>query len=114
MACNDCLSLDQIPECTESMVLGIIAVDTEVYIYVKNTFSGYIHRQEALSDNAGVLTLNLEQPDPSFYNQDSHYQGWVTLRTDNVKLTFTEDTVEYDCLEISFYKVNDTYELPTP
>jgi hypothetical protein len=112
MACNNCLSLDQIPECTESMVLGEIAVDTEVYIYVKNTFSGYMHRQQAISDNDGELVLNLEQPDPAFYNQDSHYEVWVTLRTDDVKLTFTEDTVEYDCLEISFYKINDTYELP--
>jgi hypothetical protein len=94
------------------MVLGTIAVDTEVYIYVKNTFSGYLHSQEAISDNAGVLTLDLTQPDPSFYNQDSHYEVWVTLMTDNVKLTFTEDLETYDCLEISFYKVNDTYELP--
>jgi hypothetical protein len=112
MACNNCLSLDQIPECTDSMVLGEMAVSTEVYIYVKNTFTGYIHRQEAISDGAGELELDLEQPDPSFYNQDSHYEVWVTLRTDDVKIIFTVDAEAYTCLEISFYKINDTYELP--
>jgi hypothetical protein len=113
MACNNCHELDQIPECTETLELGNIAVDTEVYIYVKNLFTEYVHRQEAISDVDGLLTLDLTQPDPSFYNKDSAFEIWVTLRTDNVKL---DVTVAYgtvaDCMNLSFFPVNDTYELP--
>lgn len=112
MACNDCLQLDQIPECTDTLELGNIGVnDAEVYIYVQNTFTGYTHRQEAVSSVAGALTLDLTQPDKSFYNQDSAYKVWTTLRIDNVKINFTVDTEESECLDISFFKVNDTYEL---
>lgn len=111
MACNNCLSLDESPECSATLSIGTIAVDTEVYIYVKNTFTDYIHRQEALSDGAGALALDLAKPISSFYNQDSSYELWVTLRTDNVKLTFTVDEVAYTCFNLSFHGVNDTSEL---
>jgi hypothetical protein len=113
MACNDCHELDQIPECTDSLELGSVDADTEVYIYVKNIFTGYIHRQEALSDEEGVLTLDLTQPESSYYNKDSSYEIWVTLRTDNVRIDITVSYgVVADCLNLSFFAVNDTYELP--
>lgn len=113
MACNDCHTLDQIPECTESLELGTIDADTEVYIYVKNNFTDYVHRQEALSDGDGLLTLDLTQPDPTFYNKDSSFEIWVTLRTDNVKIDITVSYgVVADCLNLSLFPVNDTYELP--
>lgn len=115
MACNDCHPLASIPECTNEMVLGNIAVNTQVYIYVENLVTGYIHRQEALSDNTGEVILDLSEPDPSFYNQNSSYEVWVTLRTDNVRMAVTvgadleEEAV--DCIDISFYKAMDTATL---
>jgi hypothetical protein len=113
MACNDCHELDSIPECSDELELGEITPDLEVYIYVRNTFSGYIHRQEAISDVDGAITLDLTQPDPSYYNKDSSYEIWVTPRTDNVRIDII---VAYglinDCINLSLFKVNDTYELP--
>jgi hypothetical protein len=38
MACNECHELDQIPECTDSIELGSIDADTEVYILCKEYF----------------------------------------------------------------------------
>jgi hypothetical protein len=111
MACNDCYQLDSIPECTEELELGSIAPDTEVYIYVKNIFTGYVHREEVTSDGDGDIVLDLTQPDISFYNQHSIYEIWVTLRTDNERI---EVTYAYgltaDCFSLSFFQVNDTTE----
>ncbi len=112
MACKTCHQLSEIPECSESIVLGSMAIDTEVYIYVKNLYSGFIHKQEAVSDNTGDLTLNLTKPSKDFYNKDTAYQIWVTLRTDNDKIDFTIDTVDLDCFNLSVYPVNDFYEIP--
>lgn len=112
MACNDCHELDQIPECTYSLELGTIDAETEVYIYVKNIFTGYIHRQEAESGVDGILELDLTEPDSSFYNKDSSYEIWATLRTDNVRIDITVSYgVIADCLNLSFFAVNDTSEL---
>jgi hypothetical protein len=113
MACNTCETFDPIPECSESLELGTIDADTEVYIYVKNQFSEYVHRQEALSDEDGVLTIDLTYPVPSFYNKDNTYEVWTTLRDDNERIDITISYgVVTDCINISFFPVNDTYELP--
>ncbi len=110
MACNNCSELDPIPECTESLLLGTIEPDTEVYIYVKNISNRYIHSEATTSDEDGYLTLDLEQPDPTYYNSDSSYEVWATLRTDNVRLSITYAYGLTDtCLAISFFRVNDTY-----
>jgi hypothetical protein len=111
MACNDCYLLDSIPECTEELVLGTIDPDTEVYIYVKNIFTGYVHREEVTSDGDGEIVLDLTQPDISFYNQDSIYEIWATLRTDSERLDITVAYGQvHDCLSLSFFAVNDTTE----
>ena len=105
MSCNTCQLTKPIPTCTESLVLGTIASDTDVYIFVKNHSSGYIHRQEATSTLYGTLALDMSLPDPSFYNQDSNYEVWVTLQTvsPNDRLDITIDSVTYDCFSLSFY-----------
>jgi hypothetical protein len=111
MACNNCSELDPIPECTDNILLGTIEPDTEVYIYVKNLSSGYVHREETTSDEDGYLTLDLTEPDPTYYNSDSHYEVWATLRTDNVRLDITYAYGLIDsCLSLSFFRVNDTTE----
>jgi hypothetical protein len=98
-------------ECTESLVLGTIDPDTEIYIYVKNISNGYVHRQEITSDAEGEITLDLTAPDPTFYNSDSSYEVWATLRTDSVKLDILYAYGLVDtCLSISFFRVNDTTE----
>lgn len=113
MACNDCYSLDSIPECSNELELGTITPYLEVYIYVKNTFTDYIHRQEAIADVDGLVVLDLAQPDPSYYNKDSSYEIWITLRTDNIRIDITVAYgLIYDCINLSLFKVNDTYQLP--
>jgi hypothetical protein len=111
MACN-CSELDQIPECTESIVLGALSeIDTEVYIYVKNTFTGYVHREETTSNGDGDVTLDLTQPDSSFYNQDSAYEVWVTLRSDSERMDILYAYgLTNTCLSLSFLRVNNTTE----
>jgi hypothetical protein len=111
MACNDCSELDSIPECTDSIVLGSIDPDTEVYIYVKNIFTDYVHREEVTSDGDGDITLDLTEPDSSFYNPDSQYEIWVTLRDSSERLDITYAYGLTDtCLSLSFFRVNDTTE----
>jgi hypothetical protein len=111
MACNNCYSFDSIPECTSELTLGIIDPLTDIYIYVKNTFTGYMHREEVTSDANGEIILDLTQPDPSFYNQDSSYEIWATLRTDSdlIEITVAYGIVD-TCISVEFFKVNDTTE----
>jgi hypothetical protein len=108
MACNNCETLDAIPECSDSLELGTIDADTEVYIYVKNNFTGYIHKQNAVSGLYGALTLDLTLPDPSFYNKDSNYEVWATLRDDNERIDITVSYgIVADCVSPQFFLVND-------
>lgn len=109
MGCNTCQLTKSIPVCTESLVLGSIAPDTDVFIFILNHTTGYTHRQAATSDIAGLLSLDLELPDPSFYNPDSNYELWATLDTDspNDRLDITIDSVAYDCFNLSFYAFYD-------
>lgn len=111
MACNECTSLESTPECSDSITIGKITALTEAYIYVKNIFTGYIHREEVTSDADGDIVLNLSEPDSSFYNSDSAYEVWVTLRTDSERLDVTYAYGLTDtCFNLEFYKVNDTTE----
>lgn len=108
MACNTCQSTKSIPVCTGSLVLGnITALNTNVYIFVKNNTTGYIHRQEATSNGSGQVSLDLSLPDPSFYNPDSQYEVWVTLQStsQNTKLNIAISAVNYTCFDLSFNPV---------
>lgn len=109
MACNTCQSTKSIPVCTDSLVLGTITSNTDVYIFVVNHSSGYTHRQEATSGNYGELRIDLTKPDTSFYNPDSAYEIWATLQTSsqNERLDITIDAVEYTCFNLSFNRVFD-------
>lgn len=112
MACRTCHQLEEIPKCSDSIALGSMTIDTDIYIYVKNLYSGYIHKQEAISSGAGLVTLDLTKPSKDFYNKDSASEIWVTLRTDNDKIDFTINAVSLDCFNLSVYPVNDFSELP--
>jgi len=103
MSCNSCQLTKPIPTCTELLVLGAITSDTDVYIYVKNHNSGYVHRQEAVSTLYGTLSLDMSLPDPSFYNQDSNYEVWVTTQESTDRIDITIDAITYDCFSLSFY-----------
>ena len=110
MSCN-CSQLDQIPECTDSILLGSIDPDTEYYIYVKNSSTGFTYREEVTSDELGHIELDLTQPDPTFYNQESSYEVWVTLRDSNERLEITYAYGLTDtCLALSFFRLSTTIE----
>lgn len=109
MACNTCQATKLIPVCTDSLILGEIAPDTDVYIFVINHSNGYTHRQEATSDAEGILKIDLSKPDPSFYNPDSAYEIWATLQDEpqNLRLLITIEEEPYSCFNLSFNRVFD-------
>ena len=110
MACNNCQPIKSIPVCTQRIIIGELPPDAALYIFVSNLASGYTYRQPALSDNSGVLKLDLTLPDPSFYNPDSSYELWITGQEpynplDKVPIII--DAIEYECLLLSFFPVYD-------
>lgn len=113
MACNTCQATKSIPVCTEVLILGQIAPDTEVYIFIINHSSGYTHRQESISDGSGNVGLNMALPDPSFYNPDSAYEIWATLQTStqNDRLDITIDAETYSCFNLCFTSLYDENDL---
>lgn len=104
MACNTCQATKSIPVCTDLLILGTIDPDIEVYIFVINHSTGYTHRQEATSDNDGIIKVDLSKPDPSFYNPDSAYEIWVTLQTSSQseRLDIAIDSEDYSCFNLTF------------
>jgi hypothetical protein len=105
MACNNCTNTKTLSTCAGELTLGTISsLSTAVYIYVK-TPSGYTHRQSATSTGAGVVKLNLAQPDTFFYSTGT-YEVWVTLATadQETRLTVTISGTGYTCFNLKFNK----------
>lgn len=108
MACTTCQTTKKIPTCTTDLVLGTtVHLDTNIYIFVRNLTTGYLHRETAVTDGAGEVILDLSQPDSSFYNPYSIYEVWVTLATStiNEKVTVTIGATGYTCFTLEFDKV---------
>jgi len=93
------------------VVLGLIAdLETDVYVYVKNTATGRIERQPNTSEFNGNVTLALNIPDESFYHPNAEYQVWVTLATagnmyDTQTITLVDGVTASQCLLVSFERV---------
>lgn len=110
MSCTPCQPTKKIPTCAAEVVVGSIEdLSTDIYIYIKNLTTGYLHRQESTSGPYGLVTLDLSVPDSSFYNPNSTYELWATLANAQIgdRLEITIDEEPETCFELSFEKAFD-------
>jgi hypothetical protein len=104
MACNSCQSTKSIPQCTGQVVIGTYTANTDIFIFVKNNTTGYIHRQESTTDSDGKVLLDLSFPDPSFYNHDNTYELWINEpgSSQNIQASVSIGDEEYLCFNLLF------------
>lgn len=110
MACLTCEQTKLIPACTDTLTLGVIDfISTNVYIFVENITTGYQHRQDAVSNALGVVSVDLTLPNENFYSDSFSYEIWVTLRdvsqTEKLQITVAGGA-SFDCFDVSFEKIN--------
>lgn len=80
--CNPCIRTKSIPKCTQQIVLGTIAPDTDVSVYVWDVTSSLIQMIDAASDNVGLLMVDISQ----ISLLSSHaYEVWATTAGGNYK-----------------------------
>ncbi len=111
MACTNCQEVTPIPQCVEDITIGAIAdLTTDVYVFVKNLTTGYLHQQEAVSDGAGLVILDSTLPDISFYNENHFYELWITKQSetinDKLPITVVGGATPFDCLLLVFTKTD--------
>jgi hypothetical protein len=123
MACIDCLRTKVVPACTDELILGTIEEVAPINIFVKNLSTGYIYVQQSDSTSLsgyGSVSLDMTDPDTSFYNPNSSYEIWVTLQdeSNNDRLSIAVGDEDGTCLAVSFEKyygdgpfVYETHEL---
>lgn len=108
MLCN-CSKVNNLITPGTNVIIGTIAdVNTAVYIYTQNTTTKRIERQAVTSDGAGAVVLDMQSPDPYFYQANVEFNIWITLASAaNMYVTeeITIDTIEYDCLLVEFERV---------
>lgn len=112
MNCNACYKTRPLNSCSDEIVIGTFAPDTDFYVYLEIVATGNIVRLEATSDGDGLLAINTSEID---FSTVLEYQLWVTLQSatsqhDNETFTASdgEDEVEgITCLLLKFEKVMD-------
>jgi len=106
MSCNDCTSsctkVTCIPSCVCSITLGTIADnDIAVYVYLKNKILDRVNRFDALSDENGLVTLNL-CPSPylltKYLIENQVYELWITKPDSQTRETITINSEEIYCM----------------
>lgn len=112
MNCNSCHKTKPLNSCSDEIVIGTFAPDTDYYVYLEIIATGNIMRLEATSENDGLLPINVEEID---FATSLEYMLWVTLQSatnQHNAVTFTTsdgaDIVEgVTCLLLKFEKVMD-------
>jgi hypothetical protein len=105
-----CQESQKIPTCLEELVLGSVSeLSTDIVVYIQNNTTGYTHIQYVTTSIEGIVTIDLTDPLPSFYNPDSYYEVKVTTRANSL-LPLTIGDTEYDCIGLYFEKVNGLEE----
>lgn len=112
MNCNSCFKTRPLNSCSDEIVIGTFAPDTDYYVYLEIIATGNIMRLEATSENDGLLPINTEGID---FATSLEYMLWVTLASatnQHNTVTFTAsdgvDVVEgVTCLLLKFEKVMD-------
>jgi hypothetical protein len=105
-----CQESQKIPTCLDELILGSVSeVNTLVYVDIKNISTGYNYRHSVTTSETGVITLDLSEPAPSFYNQDSYYEIYVSSAS-HILLPITIDDSEFECIGVYFEKINGLEE----
>ena len=109
--CNPCLKAKCLafPGCeneTNKLQIGIVEPDTECIVFVKNTDSGVTRKIETVSDDNGIVSIDLNEL-PNFINDVSIFAVWVG---DYVDILVGETTA--NCISLSFSKVFDGEGVP--
>lgn len=112
MNCNACTKARPLNSCSDELVIGTFAPDTDFYVYLQIVATGNLMRLEATSDGDGLLILDTSDID---FATALEYQLWVTLQSatsQHDEVTFSasdgEETVEgITCLLLNFEKVWD-------
>lgn len=101
-----CQESQKVPTCLDELVLGSVSeLNADVFVDIKNVSTGYSIRQAVTTSAEGLVTINLTDPVPSFYNPNSYYEISISSTT-QVLLPLTIDDMEFDCIAVYFEKIN--------
>lgn len=101
-----CQIAQKVPTCLEELVLGSVSeVNAEVLVLIRNKTTGYNHTQYITTDSQGHVVINMEDPIPSFFNQDCYYEVSI-LSEDHVLLPITIVDTTVDCIGVYFEDVH--------
>lgn len=107
MSCSTCTKVKTIPQCVSEITIGTIAdLDTDVYVYFKNLATGRTQQYEAVSDGAGLVTLDTSE---ITFMDGVLYEVWIVPQIDVFadRTEITIEGVEYDCFQVVFSRVYD-------
>jgi len=110
MSCPSYINTKPVPVCCDTLTIGTItALNTDVKVYITKANGARIV-QETTSSAAGLVTLDMTDPESEFYNE---YDGiyLVSIGTDLNNLytiTIGSETNTVVGFKVNNYKGNDT------
>lgn len=105
MSCTTCKDMNPVPNCSENIVIGTVAANTDYWVFFTNIATGLQFYQEVTSDNNGQLTLPLSYPSQDAYMDGYIYTVVVTLPNTYDRVSITVGFNQYDCISIPFYSL---------
>lgn len=113
MNCTNCIEAKPIPVCTGELIIGTVETTEEVYVFVQNIATGYVHTETAIpSEYDSTISIDMGLPYPDFYSANIYYKLWVSETSDgNDVIPFTIDGEEYECLTLLFQKLHTDDEI---
>lgn len=111
MNCDNCTRAKRVNHCANALEIGVIDLfSANVDIYVENTASGYIYKQEVTTDISGLVTLDMTEPNKDFYLGE--YYIYVTKRDDSCRLQVDYlCELSWECAIVEFFKWFDDDDL---
>lgn len=105
MYCN-CTDTLKVPECANSLFIGQITPDTDYWVHIQNITTGHSTLQAITSNGDGSITIDLTNPDKSYFNHNSFYMVYVTLPDSDERLSLLLGGQTPTCYLIGFEKYN--------
>lgn len=111
MNCSTCTPTLEIPQCTDSLIIGQSDFkDTDVYIFIKDE-ENRVQREEATTNGDGVVTLDMSSP-ANYYQSGVDYEMWVTLMdansTENLPIWIAGEF--FTCFQLTVSGIFNTIE----
>ena len=112
--CNPAPKFRTLPSCLTTLIIGTTAtISGSLYVYLKNHTTGYLHRFTGTTDGAGLLSLNVKDPDADGNTQfiptpEHDYELWATTTSatnTEEKVNITINAVVYTSLGFTFERV---------